>query len=1289
MLSINLRAQESIALPFFDNFEEPISNDAKFTKWTTENLEGWHYWHIIPGQHMRFEKTDLNQNDWLITKPINCVGAENLKVNFSHLFHGPKVPPKLYYTSQYNGNASQSAWKELTYSFGANENQWYASEDFIIENPGDVIYFAFHYQAAANSGTYFLMDNFSVKSYIPPVPFVLVGNTEHFEYYNNLEGQNDYYLSVKDQLENQYAKLVSIFDRPMSNSVFMHDKKIKVYYSDINDVDQFDENTPVWKSGFYDLNYYSINLSPINNDQKFELYSALNHLAVSELSQLAISRFRGISYLNPNEANFIECFGLYESGFRPDRIKTNISIAELGHTPILDDIRGLDKLTNEIQRNLCVSYAEACILGVSTERIDPYRENLWQDHLYYFYQIDENLALRLAKQTQNFNIFCIPRDYKYIDPIAQQLEQLFIYFTSNYNLNIKHPFNIVIYPDELTGMKFTDREALWYNGGVAMGSDNFNMISPEFLGNGLNEALGGLVAHEFFHVIHFNLLTRGFIPNLRFHMEGSADFNARHSLGLDIRRDRFWMLEWTFNEYAQKYNIELNLEHISSNPNNELDVYYLGDMFYEYLFINHGGYEKIKQFYINGMDYSVFNATYAEIDNGYINYLKSLIENQYNVPIVATKDATSIFANSVLLNGDIASDGGSTITQRGFYWSSTNISPNSEDHVEIVPGTTGSFNKTIENLTAGTIYYFRAFAKNSVGTALGEVKHFTTLKAPELPVTVTKDATNIDKNTAIIHGEITSDGDAEITQRGFYWSSTNISPNSSDHVEIVAGITGSFNKTIENLTAGTIYYFRAFAKNSVGTALGEVKHFTTLKAAELPVTVTKDATNIDKNTAIIHGEITSDGDAEITQRGFYWSSTSISPNSEDHVELVSGTIGSFNKTIENLTAGTIYFFTAFAKNSVGTALGEVKHFTTLKAPELPVTVTKDATNIDKNTAIIHGEITSDGDAEITQRGFYWSSTNISPNSEDHVEIVPGTTGSFNKTIENLTAGTTYYFCAFATNSEGTTKGEVKQFNTLPITVFEKLPFFDDFEETIVNDAIFSKWTTKNLLGWHYWHIIPGGGNGGQCMRFENTDINQNDWLITNAIDCSDKDHLTVNFDVLYHGDGIKPKLFNMSFNAEDNFWSSWSELNYSLGPKENEWHSVDEIIIDNPGDIIYFAFQCEFAANQGIYFLLDNFSITQTITGIGNVNHPDDILKVYPNPMNNKSYVSFTNRYTGNVLVEIFDINGRKLLSLVNKKLTQGTYSYEFERKDLSAGLYIVSLSTPSNQSNIKLIVND
>jgi hypothetical protein len=96
IISMNAISQEKIELPSFDDFEETISNDAIFTKWTTENLEGWHYWHIIPGggnprQCMRFENTDLNQNDWLISKPVNCSAAENLKVNFSHLFHANRT----------------------------------------------------------------------------------------------------------------------------------------------------------------------------------------------------------------------------------------------------------------------------------------------------------------------------------------------------------------------------------------------------------------------------------------------------------------------------------------------------------------------------------------------------------------------------------------------------------------------------------------------------------------------------------------------------------------------------------------------------------------------------------------------------------------------------------------------------------------------------------------------------------------------------------------------------------------------------------------------------------------------------------------------------------------------------------------------------------------------------------------------------------------------------------------------------------------------------------------------
>ena len=43
-----------------------------------------------------------------------------------------------------------------------------------------------------------------------------------------------------------------------------------------------------------------------------------------------------------------------------------------------------------------------------------------------------------------------------------------------------------------------------------------------------------------------------------------------------------------------------------------------------------------------------------------------------------------------------------------------------------VSGTTGVFEKEITGLTAGTKYYYRAYATNSVDTTYGEVQSFTT-----------------------------------------------------------------------------------------------------------------------------------------------------------------------------------------------------------------------------------------------------------------------------------------------------------------------------------------------------------------------------------------------------------------------------------------------------------------------------------------------------------------------------------------------------------------------------------
>lgn len=254
----------------------------------------------------------------------------------------------------------------------------------------------------------------------------------------------------------------------------------------------------------------------------------------------------------------------------------------------------------------------------------------------------------------------------------------------------------------------------------------------------------------------------------------------------------------------------------------------------------------------------------------------------------------------------------------------------------------------------------------------------------------------------------------------------------------------------------------------------------------------------------------------------------------------------------------------------------------------------------------------------------------------------------------------------------------------------ELPFFDDFEENINSDATFSKWITQNLEGWQYWHIITGQGiNYSQCMRFENNDTDQNDWLITRAFDCSEIDHLNINFDVLYNGTGVKPKLFYKSLNTEDNSNSGWVELEYALGPNENEWYSVEEIVLSNPSDIIYFAFHSDQTANDGIYFLIDNFSIGGTITGNKLKQNVQNDFKVYPNPTTNESVVSFQTKTSGNVNLSIFDIQGRKICTLIDEKRNAGKHSISLLNSLPVNGIYMCKLTTNDGVATIRVSKND
>jgi hypothetical protein len=61
----------------------------------------------------------------------------------------------------------------------------------------------------------------------------------------------------------------------------------------------------------------------------------------------------------------------------------------------------------------------------------------------------------------------------------------------------------------------------------------------------------------------------------------------------------------------------------------------------------------------------------------------------------------------------------------------------------------------------------------------------------------------------------------------------------------------------------------------------------------------------------------------------------------------------------------------------------------------------------------------------------------------------------------------------------------------------------------------------------------------------------------------------------------------------------------------------------------------------------------------------------YPNPFNPSTQIEFDVAKTGRVQLEVFDILGRKVATLVNAQKTAGSYSVTFDASSLSSGIYI------------------
>jgi len=184
---------------------------------------------------------------------------------------------------------------------------------------------------------------------------------------------------------------------------------------------------------------------------------------------------------------------------------------------------------------------------------------------------------------------------------------------------------------------------------------------------------------------------------------------------------------------------------------------------------------------------------------------------------------------------------------------------------------------------------------------------------------------------------------------------------------------------------------------------------------------TQACTDVAETTATGNGTIVSLGGAAVTQHGHCWGASENPTTADSKTTKGTGYLGTFISSITGLTGGQTYHTRAYITNSQGTFYGADVTFATF-ATDTPTVETRDCTALTGTTATGVGIIWDIGGSAVTEHGHCWH-TSVNPTtSHSKTTNGAGSFGSFTSAITGLSATTSYYIRAYATNTAGTAYG---------------------------------------------------------------------------------------------------------------------------------------------------------------------------------------------------------------------------------------------------------------------------
>ena len=439
-------------------------------------------------------------------------------------------------------------------------------------------------------------------------------------------------------------------------------------------------------------------------------------------------------------------------------------------------------------------------------------------------------------------------------------------------------------------------------------------------------------------------------------------------------------------------------------------------------------------------------------------------EKELIVPVLTTSEVLSITLTGATSGGNITNEGGSDVTARGVCWS-TDENPT----IALVKTNdgrgTGSFSSTLSGLTTNTKYYVRAYATNKAGTGYGNEISF-----------ITQSRNNISFNPDLTYSSLLDieGNEYKTIQIGNQtWMAENLRTTKYNDGSSIPEVNDNIS-WLNLTTAAYCWYDNDISRKDIYGALYNWHTVTSgnLCPAGWHVPKNEEWTVL---TAYLGGESVAGGKLKETGTA-HWNPNTDATNESGFTALPGGMRGNGGvffdlgyyggywwSATENWSR-TIYCRSTeinshFDLNTTGFSVRCVKG-----DPEpagLPSVTTIGPSNVNTTGASSGGVVRSNAGASITDRGVCWSISE-NPTIADSKTSDGTGAGSFACEIQGLSANTTYYLRAYATNIAGTAYGDQFILKTMTGSVSDVDGF--TYKTVTIGSQI---WMAENLKTTHY------------------------------------------------------------------------------------------------------------------------------------------------------------------------------------------------------------------------------